>query len=151
MQVESQITIKAPLGKVFEVFSDLSRAEERVEGIKKIEILNPPAQMQLGTKWEETRVMFGKEAKEIMWVTEVNQNKNYVVEAESHGTHYRSEYTFEETGDAVLVKMVFEGKPLSFAAKLMSFMFLFFAKSTKKLLEQDMADLKKVCEGKALV
>ncbi len=146
MKIEAQTLIKSDIETVFDVFTDLEHAEERIQGIKNIEIIDPPAQMQVGTKWRETRVMFGKEADETMWVTELNPNKNYVVEAESHGTHYRSEYNFEETDEGILVKMSFEGIPLSFASKLMGFMFIFFAKSTKKLLEQDMKDLKQFIE-----
>jgi hypothetical protein len=146
MKIEAQTTVNSTLDKVFNVFTDLERAEERIDGINKIEILNPPAIMQVGTKWRETRVMFGKEATEDMWVSQLNKNKNYVVEAESHGTHYRSEYTFKEVDDGILVNMTFEGIPLSVMSKLMSFMFIFFAKSTKKLLEKDMNDLKNFIE-----
>lgn len=148
MKIGAQVTIQASMEDVFNAFSDLEHATERIEGIKKIEIIDPPAQMRLGTRWRETRVMFGKEATEVMWVTEFNSNRNYVVEAESHGTHYRSEYMFEEKGDGVLVKMTFEGTPLSLPAKLMGLLFIFFAKSTKKLLEQDMQDLKTFLEKK---
>ena len=90
--------------------------------------------------------MFGKEADEIMWVTELNQNKNYVVLAESHGTKYRSEYTFEEVEGGVRVVMVFEGVPQTFVARILGAMFFFMKKSMEKMLYQDLLDLKKVCE-----
>ena len=148
MKINAQVTIRAELKDVFEAFSDLEKVEERISGIKKIEILNASAQMQVGTKWRETRVIFGKEATEEMWVTELMKNKSYVVEAESHGTHYRSTYTFKEAEDGILVKMIFEGTPLTFTSKLMSVMMIFFAGSTRKLLEKDMKDLKDLLEEK---
>ena len=146
MKVQTDIIIDAPIEKVFTVFSDLGKAEERIAGIKKIVMIEGPAQMQVGTKWKETREMFGKEADEAMWVVELNENKNYVVLAESHGTKYRSEYTFEKAEEGVKVTMVFEGVPQTFVAKILGAMFFFMKKSMEKMLYQDMFDLKKVCE-----
>jgi len=103
--------------------------------------------MEVGTKWRETRVMFGKEATEVMWVTEMNKDKNYVVEAESRGTHYRSEYTFTQQADDVLVQLTFEGIPLTFGTKIMSALFFLFAGMTKKMLLKDMKSLKVLLES----
>ena len=146
MKIDYTITIHAPKEKVFSVFSDLDGLADRIKGIKSIEVLEGNHQMHVGTKWRETRIMFGKEATEVMWVTEQVQNERYVVEAESHGTHYRSEYVFDEVPNGTQVAMTFEGTPLSFGAKVMSVMFIFFAGATKKLLQQDMADLKEYIE-----
>lgn len=146
MKITANIRINAPMDTVFDVFTDLDKLTERVEGITKVEVLQQPSSMAVGTKWRETRVMFGKEATEEMWVTELTSNKNYVVEAESHGTHYRSEYIFEQNGDGVDVTMTFEGTPLTFSAKFLGIIFSFMAKSMKGMLEKDMMDLKKICE-----
>lgn len=147
MNIQTAITINAPMEKVFSVFSDLASAAERIAGIKSIEVLEGSPQMQVGTKWKETRIMFGKEATEIMWVTSLTLDKEYVVEAESHGAHYTSTYSFQEKDGAVEVSMTFGSEPLTFAAKLMGLMFFLFAGATKKALYQDMEDLKKVCEA----
>ena len=146
MRVAANIQIDAPLETVFKVFTDLDNLEENVEGIMEVEILKQPSQMAVGTKWKETRLFYNKEATEVMWVTELNHNKNYVVEAESGGTHYRSEYTFEQLSDAVRVSVVFVGKPLTLAAKILGVLFFFITKTLEKTLYQDMVDLKRVCE-----
>ena len=146
MLIQTDITINAPIDRVFEVFSDLEKATERIDGIVAIEILEGPAQMAVGTKWKETRIMFGKEATEEMYVTEVNRNRNYVVEAENHGMKYRTEYTFTETPDGVQVKLVFGGEPVNMFARLMDLFTRFMSKTVEDMLHQDMLDLKKVCE-----
>ena len=147
MNISATIDIQAPIEKVFTVFSDLSKLEDRVQDIQSIEVLEGPAQMEVGTKWKETRVFFGKEATEIMWVTTLNHLHNYVVEAESNGTKYRSEYVFTETDTGTHVAMTFTGKPQTLVAKLFGLLFYFMAGSLKKTLLQDLADLKTVCES----
>jgi uncharacterized membrane protein len=147
MKITDSIIINAPIEKVFEVFTDLNKASERVKGITKLEMIDGPDRMQVGTRWRETRTMFGKEATEEMWVTELAQNASYTVEAQSHGTKYYSKYFFKRNGDATEVKMMFEGKPVSTSACLMSFMGLLFAGATKKMLHKDLEDLKAACEN----
>lgn len=147
MKISTTIDIQTPIEKVFDVFTDLSNLQERVQDIQSIEVLNKPAQMAVGTKWKETRVMFGKAATEIMWVTELKPQKSYIVEAESHGTHYRSEYTFTETATGTHVELTFVGEPQTLTAKVFGVLFALMAGSLKKTLNQDMTDLKKVCES----
>lgn len=147
MKVSAAIDIQAPIEKVFIVFTDLNTLEDRVQDIQSIEVLNEPAQMAVGTKWKETRVIFGKEATEIMWVTALNSLQNYTVEAESHGTKYRSQYTFIEIPNGTHVEMIFTGEPQTFVAKMLGLLFFFMTSSMKKTLKKDMEDLKKVCES----
>ncbi|HEX7259689.1 MAG TPA: SRPBCC family protein [Candidatus Saccharimonadia bacterium] len=146
MKIADSIHIDAPIEKVFGVFTDLESASARIKAITKLEIIDGPSSMQVGTKWRETRTLFGKEATEVMWVTELVQNANYAVEAESHGTKYHSKYFFKQNGGATDVEMVFEAEPVSTSARLMSFMGFLFAGATKKALHKDLEDLKAVCE-----
>ncbi|MDJ0336445.1 SRPBCC family protein [Salinibacterium sp. G-O1] len=147
MKIQSSVDVDAAPEKVFAVFSDLDVFAAEVPGITKVEILAGPVQMQAGTKWRETRIMFGKEATEEMWVTAIEQDASYVVEAESHGTHYRSEYLFTPVGSSTRVQMTFEGRPLTFGASVGSLLMVFFAGATKKALLKDMLELKRVCEA----
>ncbi len=147
MQVKTTITINAPIDDVFKAFSDLSRAADLIEGIQEIEVLEGPACMAVGTKWRETREMFGKTATEVMWVTELEANKRYAVEAQSHGTKYWSEYLFEEEDGKTHVRLTFKGTPITLLSKILgTLMFPLFAAATKKALHQDMMDLKKHLE-----
>lgn len=146
MKVQQSIVVNAPISTVFQTFSNLALVKKHLSGVTKLDLLEGPEQMQPGTKWRETRVMMGKESTEEMWVTELNQNRNYKVSAESHGTKYLSEFLFEELDGGTKVTWVFEGIPQTIMAKLMSVMGALFADSLKKMMLQDMDDLKKVCE-----
>ncbi|MGV8896855.1 MAG: SRPBCC family protein [Rhodoglobus sp.] len=147
MKIETSVVVDAAPEKVFAVFSNLDTFASEVPGIAKVEILAGPSQMTTGTKWRETRLMFGKEATEEMWVTAIEQDASYVVEAESHGTHYRSEYFFTPVGSSTRVQMTFEGRPLTFGASVGSILMVFFAGATKNALRNDMLELKRVCEA----
>ena len=147
MKIQSSVVIDAAPEKVFEAFSNLDTVAANVSGITKIEILAGPARMEVGTKWRETRVMFKQEATEVMWVTDIHKDASYVVEAESRGTHYRSEYLFKPEGDSTLVEMTFEGRPLTFGARVGSVLALLFVGATKKALHNDMLELKRACEA----
>lgn len=146
MNIEEEITIKAPVSKVFQAFSDLKNLEERISGIDSVEVLEGPARMDVGTKWKETRTIYGKEATEIMWVTALKNDQYYRVEADSHGTHYVTDYTFEEKGSETLVRMVFSGEAYGRTARYMRVLTRIFDKSVRKALRKDLEELKKYIE-----
>ena len=52
-------TKKAPVERVFELFTDIEHAAERVSGIKEIEVLSPGS-FNLGYRWNETREVMGR-------------------------------------------------------------------------------------------
>lgn len=119
MKISLTEHIDAPREKVFNVFTNLKNAPNVINGITKIEVLEGE-EIQMGTKWRETRIMLGKEATEVMWVTGFEQNKSYTVEAESNGAHYTSVYLFTQVNNGTDVEMTFEGTPVTFAGRLMS-------------------------------
>jgi len=146
MQITDAVAIDAERAHVFEVFCDLDSAAANLDAITKIEVLAGPAQLNVGTKWRETRIMFGREATEEMWVTAYETNTSYVVEAESNGTRYRTEYWFSAEGKGTLVTMTFSGRPVSLGARLASPIGVLFIGATKKALHQDLVQLKRACE-----
>jgi hypothetical protein len=144
-KIEVKTEIKAPVDRVFSLFTDFGNAADNVDGIAKLELLTS-GPIGKGTQFRETRVMFGKEATEEMEITDFQRNKSYRVEAESCGAHYTTNYTFESNGEKTSVNMSFEGKPLTFAAKLLSPAMTLMAKTVRKCLESDMACLKRIAE-----
>ena len=148
MTITDSIFIQAPIERVFEVFTDLDKATDRISAITRIEVLEGPAKMQKGTKWRETRKMFGSDATEVMWVTELEPNSRYVVDADSHGAKYTTTYTFSPKDKGVEVNFSFASQPYTVGAKLMGITFALFAGATKKALHQDLLDLKAACEQK---
>ena len=145
MEIKASRHINAPVDHVFDVFSDITRIEERISGITKVEILSE-TKSGVGTRWRETRVMFGQEATEEMEISVFNVNRSYEVVAASRGAEYHTVYNFSEENGGTRVDMVFSGKAVSFMAKLMSPLASLMSGATRKALEADMDELKAICE-----
>lgn len=148
MEIRITRLIAAPVDLTFQVFSDVENIAERIEGITQLEVLSE-VKHGVGTRWRETRVMFGQAATEVMEISAFQPNQSYEVVAASHGTRYHSRYTFTEKDGGTHVEMVFTGTPVSFMAKLMAPVGLLMKGSTQKALEADMDDLKAFCEAHA--
>ncbi|MYF76963.1 MAG: SRPBCC family protein [Acidobacteria bacterium] len=144
--VEVTTTVAASSERVFGAATDLARLPETMSGIDSVEVLSD-GPFGEGTRWRETRTLYGKQATEEMWVTGFDPPRSYVVEAESHGAHYRTEITFVPEGDRTRVTFVFGARPLSFFARLFSVFSGLMLKSVRKALEQDLDDLKRVVES----
>lgn len=100
-------------------------------------------ELGVGTRWRETRKMFGKEATKEVEVTSVTPGQAYTVLAESHGSKYHSQLRVEASGggESVLT-MSFDAEPQSFGAKVMGTLLGPLARSaTKKAITQDLADI----------
>ncbi|MEL0627385.1 SRPBCC family protein [Salinibacterium amurskyense] len=149
MKITESVHIDAPVERVFEVFCDLDNAPAHLSGINSLEVLEGPAQLKLGTKWRETRTFAGREATEVMWVTDYEQDVSYTVDAQSHGTHYQSVYLFMPSHGGTRLEYRFTMTPLTFGARLMNVVGLLFLGVTKKALTQDHHELKTVCEAQA--
>ena len=81
-KVKVSTEVKAPVELVFERFTDIEHAAERVSGIKAIAILSPGA-FQLGYRWTETREVMGRLDDATMEITAFELNRTYTV------THYK--------------------------------------------------------------
>ena len=144
--VEVQATVAAPPERVFAAATDLANLPETMSGIDSVEVLSD-GPFGAGTRWRETRTLYGRQATEEMWVTGFDPPRSYVVEAESHGAHYRTEITFAPEGDGTRVTFVFGARPVSFVARLFSIFSGMMMKGVKKALAQDLEDLKRVAES----
>ncbi len=138
--------VPAPLERAFEVFTQIDQAAERIPDITSLEVLSE-GPFGEGTRWRETRVMFGKEATEEMWVTGFDPPKSYAVRAESHGMRYSTLFSFEPDADGTNVSWAFTGKPISLGAKIMSpLLGLLMNGTMKKCMRRDLEALRDVCE-----
>lgn len=148
MQVSTQIKINSTKEKVWQVIADIENSVNVISGITKIEIINPPGENLVGLKWKETRVMFGKEADEIMWVTHGEEYNYYQTRAESHGAIYRTRLTIRKVEDGVILRMSFDGQGTGLMAKIISGVFGgLMKKSMLKALDEDLKDIKKAAEA----
>ena len=140
--------VSAPIDRVFEVYTDLDQAAERIPGITALEVLSD-GPFRVGTRWRETRVMFKKEATEEMWVTDCDPPKGYTVNAESHGMRYSTTFSFAPDGEGTKVSWDFTGVPQTLGTKIMSPIFNVLMKgSMKKIMHQDLEALRAACESK---
>lgn len=145
-QITVNETIEAPVDRVFALFADFHHLAQHIDGIVRSEVLTD-GPVGVGTRFRETRVMYGKEATEEMEVTRFEPGESYRVEARSHGAHYISDFRFEPQSDATRVSMTFEVIPESLLARLFSFLSGAMLKSVAKACQQDMQDLKRVAEA----
>lgn len=145
MKAYAEIIVKAPKEAIWAVICDIDHCDTNISGIQKVEILERPDHGMVGLKWRETRTMFGKEATEVMWITEAEENSYYKTRAESHGSIYISRMGIIEQGNHCVLSMGFEGVALTFGAKVGYAIFSkMMAKSTEKALLVDLEDIRKV-------
>jgi hypothetical protein len=83
--------IMAPPEAVWSVVANIQNAASVISGIKEVEILETAAGPSIvGVKWKETREWMGRDAVEIMWITDACAPLFYETRAESHGSVYQS-------------------------------------------------------------
>jgi carbon monoxide dehydrogenase subunit G len=129
--------------------TNLDGFADAIAGIESIERLDDGSDFAVGTKWRETRVMFGRTATEDMWVTEIDPGHSYVVEASSHGAEYRPTQSVEPVdGGGSRLTVSFSGKPVGTLARVMSATVgRVFEKATRKAFEQDLVDVAAAAEA----
>lgn len=140
--------VTAPPEVVFEVASNFEQAAETIQGIESLEILTE-GPIGVGTRFRETRVMFGKRATEELEITAFDPPHSYVVEGESCGGHYRFEYRFVGDIAGTNVRLNVETRAISFFAKLMSPLAPLMIGPMKKCIAADLEDVKATAELKA--
>ena len=149
MKIESNICIDDTKEQIWKVITDIENSVNTIEAIEKIEILERPASGLLGLKWRETRIMFGKSATEVMWITDSAENEYYQTRAESHGAVYISRLQIETQGGETCLRMLFEGEPQGTFAKIMAAATSFIFKgATQKALDEDLRNIKTSVEKK---
>lgn len=142
--------IAAPPDVLWTIMTDLGSFEETISAIQSVEALSEDTSFGIGTKWRETRRMFGKQATEVMWVTEIDPGRSYVVNAESHGAKYTTAMSVTPVGnDSCEVTMDFGAEPVGTMAKIVTATIgRFFENATRKAFAQDLADIATVAEAR---
>ena len=147
MQCSTSIEISRPRADVWKAISDIQNAAGMISGILSLEVLENPDTGLVGFKWKETRKMFGKEATEIMWITDAAENEYYCTRAESHGSVYKTRLSLNDDGGQTRLTMAFTGEPQTMGAKVMSFFMGGLMKgSMEKELLRDLTEIKKFVE-----
>ncbi len=137
--------IDAPVEKVFDLAADFPNAADRIEAIKRIEMLTD-GPVGVGTRFRETRRMFKRDATEEMEVTAFDPPKAYSLGCESCGARYHTEFRFTPKGRGTEVRMTFQVHPLTFLAKAMSLVTRPMMKMCMKETAKDLENLKTCLE-----
>lgn len=145
MKISLTTKVNAPPEAVFAIMADIPCWHQVLQKIESVEMLTP-GPVAAGTRFRETRTMFGKSATEEMTVAEIEPPHRLVLTAFSHGTAYRAEHIVEPSPSGCTVTLEFEGRPMSFVARLMAPVGWLFLGLVKKQIAGDLQDLKRAAE-----
>ena len=142
--------VNAPPTATFAAFSDLPNADKMIEAIRKLEILTE-GPVGKGTRFRETRTMFGRDATEIMEITAWNPQgspPSYTVHGESCGTTFDTTFYFhsENGGRSTRVEFKMVTRPVTLFAKVMSPMAFLMSGMMKKCFLAELGDMKRHIE-----
>jgi carbon monoxide dehydrogenase subunit G len=138
--------IAAPPTAVFAVIADVERMPTRIPGVRKIEVLTP-GPVGVGTKFRETRIMFGKEATETFEVVEYDPGRRLTLVAVSCGAEYRCEHRFVPDAGGTVLELEVRTRALTFLAKLMTPLGWLMAGVMKKAIARDLDAVARAAEG----
>jgi carbon monoxide dehydrogenase subunit G len=142
--------IEAPPERVWEVLTDLDNASENLTGVVSVQRMTD-GPYAVGTRWRETRKMFGREVTEEMWVADNDPWRGSVVRAESGGADYVTTFLLTPLDNAARTELTvrFDAQ-LTSASTLQKFGMKVFGglaeKATRKALEQDLTDIAAAAE-----
>lgn len=153
-QVTVERRIAAPVGRVWETLTDIARSPHVIGEIERVELLDGDSSFGVGTRWRETRLIFGKESTDEKRVTAADPAKRLVVESDSRGVHYTSEFTLvTEDGDdtATTVRLTLEAETdkQSLTGTMGTFLTDIGAKAAAKSLAEDLDGIATSAEGTA--
>lgn len=148
-QIEVTRTVAAPADRVWEIITDLDESTSVISAIEAYERLDEGSAFGVGTRWRETRTMFGRQASEELEVTAVEPGRSYTVEGDSRGAHYTSQMIVTPMGaDSSQLTMTFGGEASGAMAKILATTVgKLFEGATKKALQKDLEEIAAAAEG----
>jgi carbon monoxide dehydrogenase subunit G len=136
---------------VWTVITDLDRSPEVLSGVQQVERLDDDRGFGIGTRWRETRTVFGREATEQMEVTAIDPGTSYTVTSVNGRTTYTSVLRVEALRDErTLLTMTFEARPTGIVTTLLgATLGRLFQPATRKMLDRDLADIAEAASAPA--
>ena len=138
-----------PIERVFEVASDFRGPADTVGAIERVELLTE-GPTGLGTRFRETRKVFGREATEEMEITAFDAPHAYTVASVSCGCEFDWVFRFIQEGHegkATIVEFEMHSRPVTFFAKVTSPLARLMAPMMKKCFDKDFEELRIVAES----
>ena len=143
MRFELAETVAAPPDKVFRLTTDVDRFGEWMPGFVRVEKLTP-GPLKTGSRFRETRKLFGRESTEEFEATLVDAPR--ALELFIDGTkgtsgkgEFRFRYAFEHSGEGTLVALAGEVTKMGCIGSVFGFL---FAGMFKKMIGKDMTAMK---------
>ena len=148
MRTHIERSVTAPADRVWAILTDLDRSPETLSGVDAVERLDGGTGFEVGTRWRETRTMFGKQATEEMTVTALDPGRSYAVEAGGRGVRYQSELGVEPAGDErSRLWMTFGAEPQGLVGRIMAATIgRLFEGATRRMIERDLDDIAAAAE-----
>lgn len=134
--------------RAFEVFTDFERASEVIEDVLAVEPVTE-GPVRVGYQFKETRRMGRRSATETFEVVEMAAPERLVLRAESCGTRFEAQYTFQPEGEGTLLRFEMVIQPRTLLARLMWPMWFLMRRPMRKAIEGDLAALAAAAEGRA--
>jgi carbon monoxide dehydrogenase subunit G len=132
--------VAAPVAAVFERFTDLESSPARVSGIKAIE-KQTAGPFGLGTRWVETREVFGMTDTAEMEITAFERNRTYTITHRKLGVRIDTVFTFEPVDGGTRVNVAFSLEGPGLPPGLLAPIEWAIAGRVRDVLSQDLADL----------
>jgi hypothetical protein len=142
MLVEAHVTINGSRAAIWAAITDIENAANMLSGVEKIEILEKQATGLVGLKWRETRLLFGKPADAVKWVTEAVENEYYITRAEDMGFVFLTTTRLSEGAGGVTVTSSHDSRPQGLGARIKSIPMRLFKGVIRKAILQDLNDIK---------
>ncbi len=141
--IEIHQDVAAPADVVWKPITDIEHCPQFISGIESVQVLTADQEFGVGTRWRETRVMFGKSATEEMTVTAVEPGRSYDTEAHHGKVVYTSRMSVELNGeDACVLSMHFDAEASGMLNKTLGVVVgKIMEGSTRKLMQQDLVDI----------
>ncbi|MGB8022591.1 MAG: SRPBCC family protein [Candidatus Nanopelagicales bacterium] len=148
MQIEVSRMVDAPARRVWRVITDVESSPGVISAIQSVDILAGPSPLAVGTRWRETRTMFGRQATEEMTVTRYEPGRSYTVAASGQGTDYESTLEVLPDGNRCTLRMTFSAVSASAMSRVLSATVgRLFLGATRRSMEQDLSDIASAAEG----
>lgn len=149
-RVEAQRDIIAELADVWIVLADIDRYAKVLRSVEAIERIEGQG-FDVGVSWREHRRFVGRVESHVLTVTLVDPARRAVIESESGGTLYRTEFTLQPSSVGTRLRVEFAAETRD-ASALQRMAWTVFgsmgAKATKKALDDDLADFARAVEDR---
>ncbi len=141
--VQTSVTIKAPVARVFDVVAHIENYQEAIPHLIEIEFLSE-IKRGVGAKFRETRLMGKRKASSVLEVTEYIENETARFVSDAGGTIWDSVFSFNALNEnETELSLHMDAQPYKFLAKLMTPMIMGFV---GKAVMADMQAIKVFCE-----